>query len=283
VNSALSWRRLRLYIASAGLVSAFAFLLTTHSQHEAGSHSLPSAYQIEFAQPLPIHLGSPTQVRLSVRERASGTPIPDALAAESSLLLVLTSQDLSYYQDLAADYQGGGVFGASAVLPRADAYNVYASFTLPNSTPATSRVSITTADNPATTPPRLTVTPYSKIVNRMFENRYLVVVQWRGDSTPSNSMGMEFYYRVRDLSGQGGSSEEELVITPQGPLLIVSEDGRSYFLASPSSLGGVSRDAGGAQIPYALNTFPPGGRYKLFARLQHEDRTFLTDFTVELP
>jgi hypothetical protein len=127
------------------------------------------------------------------------------------------------------------------------------------------------------------VTPYSKVVTKAFEGRYEIVLQWRGDATARNSMGIEFHYRVRELSRPEDSPGRGLAITPQGPMLLVSADSRTSFQGSPRVLVGGAPGAGSAQVSYVLDTLPPAGRYKLFARLEHQGRMFLTDFTVDLP
>jgi hypothetical protein len=89
-------RRYRLYLAGVGLLASVGVLLTLHLRHQPASHGAPSPYRVEFAElPAAIQLGSPTRVWLRVFDRASGAPIPDALATKDSLLLVLTSQDLA--------------------------------------------------------------------------------------------------------------------------------------------------------------------------------------------
>ena len=66
-------------------------------------------------------------------------------------------------------------------------------------------------------------------------------------------------------------------------MLLISEDGQGILQANPRGPQSASRDAAGTQIFYELSTFPPRGRYKLFARLQQDAQMILTDFTVDLP
>ena len=243
-------------------------------------------YIVEFkTEDTPV-AGKPVRMELAIRYADSKQLVPEfELIHERLLHLIMTTEDMSWFEHQHPVRGEDGIFRLTWTFPRPGNYRLYADFTPSDGDNQVLPIPFSVGGGPARTVP---LTPDSKRVKQVGDLRFELKLQ----GTP---LRMEkpalFTYTVRDAHGRA-LRDMQPFIGAMGHLLAISQDGKEVI--HTHALQSVSHPAMGEKEPFRVTsamvtekgpaftfklTLPSGGLYKTWAQFARNGKVYTVPFT----
>jgi len=233
--------------------------------------------------------------------------------------LIVVKNDLSWFNHVHPQFQGGGKFTVTTALPSAGTYKIYADYTLPNAGQEVPQFEFATAGE-TVTPARVSTVP-DKMQGMWLVNKFNA----HPESEPDTKGGAVYevalmpmpmpilagqdtmlHFQIRDAKGNP-IKDLQPYLGAMGHCVILSSDTNSYLHSHPMSgeTGGMDHSMGdmkgmdhsmggmkmnqsglvkaqsGPDVMFHTN-FPHAGLYKVWGQFQHKGKIITANYVVNV-
>jgi YHS domain-containing protein/plastocyanin len=245
----------------------------------------PHEYTVGFQTDAPAVAGQPVKMTLDIRYADTKAPVKEfELVHERLIHLIMTTEDLSWFEHQHPTRDAAGLFHLTWTFPRPGKYRLYADFTPADGDNQVKPIPLVVGGGAAQPVP---LQPDPARVKQVGDLRFELTVQ-------PQSLRMEkpalLTYTVRDAAGRPVRNVQPY-IGAMGHLIALSQDGKEFVhthvLQSASHAMGEKEafhvtpamvTEKGPAFSFKL-TLPSGGLYKTWAQFMHRNRVYTVPFT----
>lgn len=242
-----------------------------HNHHEHGKHAEVRAEQAKAQFTFPAGrpaAGAPAGLRIAVTD-ASGAPVEQFdIEHEKLMHLIVVSEDLQQFQHLHPEYEGGGVFGATAMFPAGGRYKLFADFIPHGGAPVTAIGEVAVSGKTRPSAPLVADAEWVRIVDGTEVSLEM------GPAAPGAETTLTF--RFRDAESGRPADGMETYLGAAGHVVILSAGAETYLHVHPAD-----ESAPGPEARFRT-AFPTPGLYKIWGQFQREGRLMTVSFVVKV-
>ena len=278
---------------------------------ETGAMATPTrSTKLSFSSaPGALPVGKAATWTLQINDAQSGAPVNDFAVVHDKLMhLIVVKKDLSWFNHIHPEHQGGGKFTVTTTLPSAGAYKLYADYTPKGRAQEVpshefSAGGVTTTAAPTLVPDKMQGGWMTKKVTSHPEGEpdakggatYEVALMPMPSPLRAGEDSM-LHFQVRDAKGKP-IKDLQPYLGAMGHAVILSSDTESYLHSHPmeggmdgkphdmSKMGEMKHSAppksGGPDVMFHTN-FPKAGLYKAWGQFMHKGKIITAAFVVNV-
>ena len=282
-----------------------------------GMMARTSTTKLAFSsQPSAILVGQPVTWNLQISDAKSGDAVNDfEVEMTKKMHLIVVKNDLSWFNHVHPEFQGGGKFTVTTALPSAGTYKIYADYTVKGVGQEVPQFEFATAGQ-TVMPAKVLIVP-DKMQGPWLINKFNA----HPESEPDTKGGAVYevalmpmpmpivagkdtmlHFQVRYAKGTP-VKDLQPYLGAMGHCVILSSDTNSYLHSHPMSEGadhdmskmnmeggmkmdGMKMDApapksGGPDVMFHTN-FPHAGLYKVWGQFQHKGKIITANYVVNV-
>ena len=312
------------FLGSALLVAGAGFMQTRadDDHHESGMAGMPGMVMkprthttsLAFSSnPRAIPVGKPATWTLKISDAKSGDAVNEfEVEMTKKMHLIVVKNDLSWFNHIHPQFQGGGKFTVTTTLPSAGTYKIYADYTLPHAGQEVPQFSFATAGQKVT-PAKVSISP-DKMQGMWLKGAFNA----HPESQPDTQGGAVYHvalmpmpmpivagqdtmlhFQISDAKGRP-VKDLQPYLGAMGHCVILSSDTNSYLHSHPMSenmegmdhsmagmkMGAMKMSApaptvGGPNVMFHTN-FPHAGLYKVWGQFQHRGKIITANYVVKV-
>ena len=214
----------------------------------ARTHTTKLAFS---SNPSAIPVGQPVTWNLQITDSKSGAPVNDfEIEMTKQMHLIVVKNDLSWFNHVHPQFQGGGKFTVTTVLPSPGTYKIYADYTVKGVGQEVPQYEFATAGQ-TVTPAKVSIVP-DKMQGMWLVNQFNA----HPESEPDTKGGAVYevalmpmptpivagqdtmlHFQIRDAKGTP-IKDLQPYLGAMGHCVILSSDTNSYLHSHPMSEGG---------------------------------------------
>lgn len=244
-------------------------------------------YTVELTTGAEAMAGQPVAMELAIRYAKTKQPVTEfELIHERLLHLLMTTEDMSWFEHQHPVQVGDGRFRLTWSFPRPGRYRLYADFTPGDGDNQVLPLSLTVGGGAGKSLP---LTPDTKLARQVGDLRFELRLQGAPLRMEKPAL---LTYEIRDRHGRPARDLQPF-IGAMGHLLAISQDGKE--VVHTHALQAASRPKmGGAKEPFRVTpamvsergptfsfklTLPAGGLYKTWAQFARNGKVYTVPFT----
>jgi len=208
-------------------------------------------------------------IRLEIKKK-DGSPIEDfEINHEKLLHLMVIRKDLSYFNHVHPEYQGGGVFEIMSDFPSGGEYRFIADFK-PTEGDSMTKMEWMHIEGENTEP--VPIVPDESLDKTFEGNRVTLAI----DQLAANKESVLQFSITDEKTGQP-VSDLQPYLGAIGHVVILTEDGERYLHVH------AEEGQGTGPIARFETSFPKSGTYKIWGQFQRNNHVFTTSYVVNVP
>ena len=213
--------------------------------------------------------GKEEQISIQIQDN-TGKPVEKfQVSHEKQMHLIVVNKDLSYFSHIHPEYKGKGLFQISTTFPSGGDFKLIADFIPEGGDPKTESQWVKVAGDSPPAKPLQPDTTLTKVIDGKEVTLAFDKLQ------AGKELMMTF--TINDANTKQPITNLEPYLGAVGHVVILSADAEKYLHNHP-----LEEKATGPLAKFGTS-FPSSGVYKIWGQFQHQGRTFIAPFTVQVP